>query len=133
MSRIRSVSWKTSMMLICLGFLWPAVSSAATCRTQIPSLGGSTAIYRGKPLDSVAELQKALKSEKTYKAFQETFAAAHLESRFQEVMDIISRMQEHRQKILWTPHSVRVDGISSPVGQESPSPEEFLLGRRQGL
>ncbi len=98
MNRVKaSVPWKSCLALLLLS-LWTTPSHAAACRNPIPSLGGSTAIYRGKPLDSAAKLRDALKSKKTYKAFQETFAEAHLEDHFQEVMDIIEHMQDTDKK-----------------------------------
>lgn len=93
-----AIRWRLFVIPAFLGLLSGAASWAADCRNSIPSLGGSTAIYRGKPLETVAKLHEALKSKKTLKAFEETLEAAGLGSRRQEIMNIIDRMADSDKK-----------------------------------
>jgi hypothetical protein len=82
------------LSLLCL---WPNTSQAAQnsgCRNQIEILGGSTAILRGKTIDTVEELREVMAKTKYQEAFRQILIKAGLGSRYDEVMKKIGELKK---------------------------------------
>ena len=89
----RQTAGKGLLLLLLLAYPTTA-ASAAQCNNPIVVLGGSTAIWRGSEIDTVAELQDVVVNKKTQAAFREILEKADLKDRYEEVMQIIGSMTE---------------------------------------
>lgn len=86
--------WKGCLCVLFLLCVAATVEGAPRCRNPIPSLGGSTAIRRGDPLDSVSKLKAALATPKYRKAFEEILELAGMAGAFEELKKVVEDLEE---------------------------------------